>query len=149
MADDYRQRIATALSTRIKQATLPQGPVMPWEVKVFGATEYDLADAVLAVRDDELARLRAAAEHCFISAHDGMQAELDTAIATLTRMHDDPEMRAKLLELRIGLEGEAFVAVRRADLDLVMNGAGDATRTADYPAACQRIRDALGGGRHG
>ena len=41
------------------------------------------------------------------------------------------------------------VMVRRADLDLVMNGAGDATRTASYPAACQRIRDALQGGQRG
>ena len=141
MADDYRQRCAdAAMNAWYMNAVLcDHTRQIPFGV---------IVDAVLAVRDDELARLRAAAEHCFISAHDGMQAELNTAIAILTRIHDDPEMRAKLLELRIGLEGEAFVAVRRADLDLVMNGAGDATRTASYPAACQRIRDALGG-RHG
>ena len=39
------------------------------------------------------------------------------------------------------------VRVRRADLDLVMNGAGDPARVAEYPAAAQRIQDAIGGRR--
>lgn len=39
------------------------------------------------------------------------------------------------------------VRVRREDLDLVMNGAGDATRMARWADACQRIRDALQGGQ--
>ncbi|MEV4287387.1 hypothetical protein AB0K40_17925 [Nonomuraea bangladeshensis] len=41
------------------------------------------------------------------------------------------------------------VLVARADLDLVMNRAGDPTTVAEYPAACQRVRDALEGGRRG
>ena len=47
------------------------------------------------------------------------------------------------------LPEHGLAVVRRADLDLVMNGAGDATRTTDYPAACQRIQDALEGGQRG
>ncbi|MFI6793646.1 hypothetical protein ACIBG4_40580 [Nonomuraea sp. NPDC050383] len=35
------------------------------------------------------------------------------------------------------------VTVSWADLDLVMNHAGNPQRIAEYPAACQRIRDAL------
>jgi hypothetical protein len=42
-----------------------------------------------------------------------------------------------------------MVAVRRADLDLVMNHAGDPSTVAGYPAAAQRIRDALEGDRRG
>ncbi len=54
-----RDRIARALIERIKQSLLIDDPFSPGMVgQPFAATEYDLADAVLAVRDDELTDLR-------------------------------------------------------------------------------------------
>jgi hypothetical protein len=50
------------------------------------------------------------------------------------------------------LDGSAWtgvVTVCREDLDLVMNHAGDPSTVTEYPAAAQRIRDALEGGRRG
>lgn len=58
MTPDLRTRMAEALIARIKQSVIPD-PYMPGMASIFGATEYDLADVVLAVRDDELERLRA------------------------------------------------------------------------------------------
>ncbi|MET8866507.1 hypothetical protein ABZW11_26515 [Nonomuraea sp. NPDC004580] len=56
---------------------------------------------------------------------------------------------ARMLEAARARRDDGMVVVRRADLDLVMNGAGDATRMTNWADACQRIRDALEGGRHG
>lgn len=55
MPDDLRQRYAEALIARIKQSVIPD-PYMPGMASVFGATEYDLADVALAVRDEEMER---------------------------------------------------------------------------------------------
>lgn len=44
--------------------------------------------------------------------------------------------------------GDAVLEAR-ADLDLAMNHAGDPQRIAEYPAAVQRIRDAIEGARRG
>jgi hypothetical protein len=45
-------------------------------------------------------------------------------------------------------EAPRTVTVSAADLDMVMNHAGDPARVADYPAAAMRIRQALEGARH-
>lgn len=56
-----RERLAEALRDRLRRAVVPD-PSLPrlGQIGVYGgATEYDLADAVLAMRDDELAQARA------------------------------------------------------------------------------------------
>lgn len=54
----------------------------------------------------------------------------------------------RILEALDGIDPSPMVFVSRADLDLVMNHAGDPATVAEYPAAAHRIQDALGG-RHG
>jgi len=62
-----RDRIAHALITRIKQSVIPE-PWRPGQIgSIFAATEFDLADAVLAVLPepaDRVAVLREAADDC-------------------------------------------------------------------------------------
>ncbi|NUW45571.1 hypothetical protein [Nonomuraea rhodomycinica] len=53
------------------------------------------------------------------------------------------DVRRDLLVVLAGQDLPGMVTVARADLDLVMNHAGNPLRVAEYPAACQRIRDAL------
>jgi hypothetical protein len=50
-----RNRYAAAIRDRIKALTTPT--VLTWNPPAAGATEYDIADAVLAERDEELAEL--------------------------------------------------------------------------------------------
>ncbi|GAA3172681.1 hypothetical protein [Nonomuraea roseoviolacea] len=59
------------------------------------------------------------------------------------------DVRRDLLAVLDGQDLPGMVTVARDDLDLVMNHAGDPTAIADYPAAAQRIRDALEGDQHG
>ncbi|MFB4275771.1 hypothetical protein ACBJ59_10800 [Nonomuraea sp. MTCD27] len=111
---------------------------------------------------------RADASRCMMADHDGAQAELAHVHGVLTRVRtvadayaygavhaanavDRAWGRQVLRDLSEALTGPAgrYVAVLLADLDLVMNHAGDPQRVAEYPAAAQRVRDALEGGQRG
>ena len=93
MADDYRQRLAQALFGFI--------------VATPEATEYDLADAVLAVRDEELERVRAERDQAI--AHDRQpyptQWAYDQACAALATQRERAE------------QAEAVIARVRTDCE--------------------------------
>ncbi|MFF3443618.1 hypothetical protein [Streptosporangium sp. NPDC002721] len=58
MGDDLRQRLAAALIARIKASAVPDPYGFSGMAQIVGATEFDLADVVLAIRDEEMAGLR-------------------------------------------------------------------------------------------
>lgn len=93
MTDDLRERIAAAILARLMQ---PTGPI---------PSEYDLADAALAVPNPELEQLRA--EVARLRA--GESAEPPAPHTTLTpaqwlrRLHDAPaEERLRVIEVLLG-----------------------------------------------
>lgn len=70
----------------------------------------------------------------------------ELTIATSIRLGAIEQARDTLAVLD-GL-GADLVAVRIADLDMVMNHAGDPAAVAEYPPAAERVRQALEGARH-
>lgn len=57
-----REQYAAAIGDRVKQLTMPAPAFLPHATPRWGATEFDLADAVLAVRDARVEELTARAE---------------------------------------------------------------------------------------
>ncbi|MCK2219727.1 hypothetical protein MF672_038920 [Actinomadura sp. ATCC 31491] len=113
--DSYRVRLGMALATR--------APIAAY------------LDIIEAVRDDELHAARTA-----IAAVRQLCEEAKTD-------QDAPGLWLLAEKILAALDGPDLreVTVSARDLDLVMNHAGDPAHIADYPAAAQRVRDALEG----
>lgn len=84
LGDDYRQHLAEALIARIRESVVPDSPFGHLgSARIFGATEHDLADAVLAVRDEEIEKLRAQTAYeerwttTVIEQRDSLEVRLD------------------------------------------------------------------------
>jgi hypothetical protein len=89
---ERRDRYAGVIREEIKGRTVPS--LIPGQMPTFGASEYDIADVVLAERDDELAKAR---------------AERDAALRIAGVWDDapDPLARAMAADLRSAIRGAA------------------------------------------
>ncbi|MER7500471.1 hypothetical protein AB0L05_27815 [Nonomuraea pusilla] len=178
MADDYRQRCTDAAMNAWAQhavlcdhsQTIPIGSavdavlaVRDQDVETLRAEHEDLRKRANAA-EAEVARLRAGetdqpvAENAWptpaqwIRRWNDATAEQRLVLAGLVLRDAQAAHDCAMAHgLRARLDADAFdeVTVRRADLDLVMNHAGNPQHLAEYPAACERIRHALEGDQHG
>lgn len=110
VADDLRARYAEALAAAISRASI----VVLGDVAGLGhppaTTEMDLADAVLAVRDDEVERLRSLVAHyentiAWHTTCHGCAATLDGSIRETERAEKAEAAIARVRELaaRLGV----------------------------------------------
>ncbi|NUR01306.1 MAG: hypothetical protein HOY79_33720 [Streptomyces sp.] len=129
---DRRDRYAAAIRRQIKLLTIPS--TIPGGAPSFGATEHDLADAVLAERDDE---------------HAELGEQLDAAGATIAeRTVEANRLREELAQARAERDAALRLAgvwsdapdplVRHAAADLLsaIVGARPAATEATDPTTC-------------
>jgi len=95
MTDDLRRQFAKALADRLHAGTLVVHEATV-ATNSLNPDRYDLADAVLAVRDDELASLRLRAERAeaalACSNKSLRAAQMD--IARIRELVNDPELKS-------------------------------------------------------